>query len=207
MTRRGTSIARAGGPQEQAGCAPLSGDTLATKRALSERQVANQASGDRDSWCTPSWLTDLLPPVGLDPCSNARSTVAALKTYRLDRGEDGLSLPWAGSVFVNPPYSDVKPWAEKLLASSDVTAAAFLVNLDASTAWWRLLSKRLTVGLFFYRRVQFSPPPGVKASTNSKPQVLLMDSGFFRLVNATPLLKHGAVWSTERQVFASGEVG
>lgn len=82
---------------------------------------------DRDCWATPKWLTDLLPSVDLDPCSNAQSTVRALRTYDLSRDEDGLRLPWFGSVYVNPPYSDVTPWADKLHNEDDVEAAAFLM--------------------------------------------------------------------------------
>jgi hypothetical protein len=148
---------------------------------------------DRDSWSTPSDLTALLPAVDLDPCSNSRSTVRAARTYDLARGEDGLVLPWAGVTFVNGPFSNLGPWAAKLLASPDVTAAAFLVNVDTSTVWWSLLRSRLPVALMFHKRIQFTAPEGVKSSTNNKPQALLMDGPF--LARCSPdLLALGDVW-------------
>ena len=161
---------------------------------MSERRPAPN-SADRDSWATPPWLTDLLPEVDLDPCTNNRSTVKARTTYDLGRREDGLRLEWAGSLWLNPPYGDVMPWAEKLCCSPLVTSCAFLVNADPSTKWWRLLTSRLTVALFFYKRIQFVPPPHAVPSTNSKAQALLMDDAFLAMCSPR-LLSTGAVWST-----------
>lgn len=152
----------------------------------------------RDCWATPKWLTDLLPAVSIDPCSNAQSTVRADVTYDLSRGEDGLARDWFGVVYVNPPYSDVKPWAEKLLGSHAVTAAAFLINVDPSTAWWKLLTERLPFALMFHKRIQFTPPPGVKPSTNNKPQALLMDRAFLSMCSPE-LLAMGVLWRVEMQ--------
>lgn len=67
----------------------------------------NQPNND---WCTPE---EVLRPIrklfcgniDLDPCSNEHSIVNPIRDYQLDRGEDGLVLPWFGRVFVNPPYS------------------------------------------------------------------------------------------------------
>ena len=146
----------------------------------------------RDGWCTPSWLTDLLPEVDLDPCSNSRSTVRARVSCSLERGEDGLKVPWLGLVFVNPPYSDVMPWAEKACWGNSAYCG-FLVNVDSSTSWWRKLQERCPIGLFFSRRIQFVPPPGVQASTNSKAQALLMDERFWMACDAR-LSEHGTIW-------------
>ena len=153
---------------------------------------------ERDSWATPRWLTDLLPPVALDPCSNEQSTVAALYAYHLSRGQDGLALPWGGSVFVNPPYSNVRPWADKLARSRGVQAAAFLVNVDSSTVWWHVLTLRLPFALLFHKRIQFVAPPGVKSSTNSKPQALLMDREFLSQCS-TELLATGVLWRVQEE--------
>jgi hypothetical protein len=155
------------------------------------------SDGDRDAWCTPEWLTALLPEVDLDPCSNERSTVRSRARYMLP-AQDGLRLPWFGSVFTNPPFSNILPWADCLVTSANVTAAGFLVNVDTSTSWWRLLTSRLTHGLFFYKRIPFNPPPGVKPSTNSKPQALLMDSPFLSMCS-NDLLSMGAMWSVHRR--------
>lgn len=59
--------------------------------------------------------------IDLDPCSNAASAVRALVDYRLDRGQDGLALPWRASLtYVNPPYGrEVNRWVCKAVAEYD----------------------------------------------------------------------------------------
>jgi hypothetical protein len=68
-------------------------------------------SSDHSDWNTPECVLERvrkMGPIGLDPCSNAQSTVRAATEWRLERGEDGLRLDWRGHglVFVNPPYGD-----------------------------------------------------------------------------------------------------
>jgi hypothetical protein len=68
-----------------------------------------------DDWCTPKWLCGLLGRFDFDPCSNERSHVQA--DCLMSGGGDhdcGLSMSWGrASIFVNPPYSNVTPWAVK----------------------------------------------------------------------------------------------
>lgn len=147
---------------------------------------------DRDSWCTPRWLTELLPEVDLDPCGNHRSTVKCRDFYCLENGDAGLSLPWVGSVFVNPPYSDIQPWANRALQVT-VTECGFLVNVDSSTQWWKTITKRCHRMLLFYKRIQFDAPPGVSTSSNSRPQALLCDKPFWDRCDPR-LEEHGSLW-------------
>jgi hypothetical protein len=120
-----------------------------------------------DSYTTPQWLTAMLPPVDLDPCSNPRSTVRARRTYSLEKKLDGLKLSWAGSVFLNWPYSDPLPWAAKLaqeLLSGRCTEAIVLCKLDSSTEWWQVLTGFEQPELWtFDRRIQFDEPPELVA--------------------------------------------
>ena len=148
--------------------------------------------GARNSYCTPRWLTDLLPEVSLDPCSNPRSTVRAKLTYSLESGRDGLSLPWIGSCFVNPPFADIMPWALKG-EEATVTALAYLVNVDSSTAWWKRIQAHCQYALLFSKRIQFTPPQGVAVSTNSKPQALLCNRAFKTMCEGR-LDEHGTWW-------------
>ena len=158
---------------------------------------------DRDSYCTPSWLTALLPHVDLDPCGNARSTVRARKTYSLERGEDGLALPWFGMVYVNGPFSDLLPWADRLYETyrqtDGVWSAGFLVNADSSTAWWKRLRETLPLCFDFDKRIQFDAPDGVKTSSNSKPQSLLCDVEFWNACDVR-LRGYGTLW---KQVYSA----
>jgi hypothetical protein len=74
-----------------------------------------------DDWYTPSWLfgaaaltfdIDVAAPV-----NPARRTCPA-RTY-LTPVDDGLTHPWHGIVWCNPPYSGPAPWVTRFVAHSD----------------------------------------------------------------------------------------
>lgn len=136
---------------------------------------------DRNTWCTPKWITDAVGPVDLDPCANERSHVQAARTFRLDHGQDGLALArYVGRdqrVFINPPYEggQVIRWVRAYRH----TRFCFLVRLDNSTDWFGELEPALEMvcvpnpRVVEQARIEFEPPPGVKASSNPFPHGLL----------------------------------
>jgi hypothetical protein len=74
---------------------------------------AGMYTSEHNDWNTPLCVLEPIREfnggqIGLDPASNAQSIVDATRDYRLERGENGLHLPWRGFglVFLNPPYSD-----------------------------------------------------------------------------------------------------
>lgn len=72
-------------------------------------------SSTKQDWETPQEAFDewnKLYNFTFDPCCTLDSckTVAGIFD---DLGQDGLDLPWAGRVFMNPPYSDIKKWVPK----------------------------------------------------------------------------------------------
>lgn len=156
----------------------------------------------RDCYCTPEWFCELLPEVDLDPCSNPRSHIAARRTYQLEHGEDGLKLSWSGSVFLNPPYSNLDPWAERLydeMTAGRVTDAGVLVNVDTSTYWWRAFTHVARCQLALYRRVSFDAPPGVTllgSHLAMNPQALIATPGF-RAACDRRIDAHGAWWKRD----------
>jgi hypothetical protein len=137
--------------------------------------LAPQDTPDRDTWVTPRWLADAVGVWDLDPCTNPRSHVRAATTYQLERGEDGLAeaARWAPSTraFLNCPYSagQVIRWVRAYRH----TRFCFLVRLDPSTEWFAELYAASEVLMVPRgRRIDFEPPPGVKASSNPFPHVL-----------------------------------
>lgn len=128
---------------------------------------------DRDSWCTPRAWAERVGAWDLDPCSNERSHIRATHTLRLDRGEDGLvaDVRPGTRVFLNPPYGrgQVIQWVRRFAK----TRFCFLVRLDPSTRWFAELYAASQVLLVPRgERIEFEPPPGVKASKNPYPHVL-----------------------------------
>lgn len=75
---------------------------------------------DTDERFTPRWIFDALAETfDLDPASpmDAETHVPAIDRYT--RVDDGLAQPWHGFVWLNPPYSNSTPWAERFLAHRD----------------------------------------------------------------------------------------
>lgn len=110
-----------------------------------------------DGWCTPEWLLVLvrgfLGAIDLDPCSNDVSTVNATTSYT--ERDDGLSHPWAGRVFVNPPYSDPEPWMRRCSMVGSAGEVVALPKGDWSTAWWRSYVLTASVRCQLHARVDF----------------------------------------------------
>lgn len=124
-----------------------------------------QPTEGTDGWCTPAWLAEVLGAFDLDPCSNARSHVRASDSLARERGEDGLAEHWGRrAVFVNPPYSNVHPWAAKLAVHDGPWVA--LVKLDPTTKWWaRLMSAAPTI-VPFRHRIKFESGTGRDMTAN-----------------------------------------
>ena len=69
-----------------------------------------------DECYTPKSLFDQLDiEFDLDPasCSRELSAVPARRIYTVE--DDGLSLPWEGRVWMNPPYSKPSPWVDRFI--------------------------------------------------------------------------------------------
>lgn len=67
--------------------------------------------------------------IDFDPCSEARfNAVIKATTYYslLERGEDGLKLPWAGRTLVNPPGGLIAKFWRKLLGEDAVSQAMWI---------------------------------------------------------------------------------
>lgn len=129
---------------------------------------------DRDTYCTPQWLWEIplrarrVTEYGLDPCTNERSTVPALR--KIIPPEDGLSLLWAREsqselIWLNPPYSNVGPWLALACAARDVGFEVWGVIPHApNIGAWRACGPDFGWSL---GRVAFEPPPGVQPANNA----------------------------------------
>jgi hypothetical protein len=148
-------------------------------------QARLQGRPDRDSWCTPKWFADALGPWDLDPCSNARSHIQAVRTFDLARGEDGIALAYtvvdATRVFLNTPYS--RGMVAKFFAAYRHTRWCFLLRFDPSTEWFQnVYNAASLIAVPVGRRVNFEPPPGAKSGSNPYPHALF----YARAEDATP---------------------
>ena len=71
---------------------------------------------DSDERFTPRWIFDALGETfDLDPASPVAATTNVPAAQVFTRDDDGLAQPWHGLVWVNPPFSNSTPWAERFL--------------------------------------------------------------------------------------------
>jgi len=114
---------------------------------LSGKPHVSHNSGNNE-WYTPHnyivGARDFLGTIDLDPASSevANYEIGAGTYYTTE--DDGLTKPWAGRVWMNPPYSSelIGKFVTKLcdhIVAGGVTAAAVLVNNATETDWFQEL--------------------------------------------------------------------
>ena len=69
---------------------------------------------ETDERWTPRWVFDALGETfDLDPASPVGGGDAVPAAVKLTRLDDGLAQPWDGFVWLNPPFSESTPWADR----------------------------------------------------------------------------------------------
>ena len=111
-----------------------------------------------DEWYTPQVVFDRLDKefhFTLDPCATDQNHKCP--TY-FTKEQDGLQQSWAGhSVFVNPPYSDIKTWVEKSYLSSlkPNTLVVMLVPARTDTKYFHKYITKAKEVRFIEGRLKF----------------------------------------------------
>ena len=112
---------------------------MAIEQQLGLSRFMGNLGGHRtttDDAYTPDWILDLAKRslggiIDLDPCSDPKRRTPARRHFTVD--DDGLSEPWHGTVWLNPPYSDTQAWLNQLylyLTAEQVTAAIALLPVS-----------------------------------------------------------------------------
>jgi hypothetical protein len=137
------------------------------------RGVSTTREPDSDSWYTPPGYIDaalrVMGGIDLDPasCATANTVVGATRYYTKD--DNGLEQPWAGRVWLNPPYSQplIAQFVDRLVDSyqrGEVGEAIALTNNATDTAWAQRLAATadahcLLAGLRFWHPGKASSSP------------------------------------------------
>lgn len=93
--------------------------------------------------------------------------------------DDGLSQPWHGRVWCNPPYSDIAPWVAKAWWEFRIGRAELIVMLlpanRTEQSWWqdhiepdRDQDKGLRIE-FLRGRLRFIEPGDTEVKPNARP--------------------------------------
>ncbi len=101
-------------------------------------QLAIKKLNTSDDFLTPPDLVKAMGEFDLDPCASHRQqTHLARWQYRFPE-DNGLLLPWSGSVFVNPPFSELRTWVERfVLHANGVLLAPARVEVSWFWDLWR----------------------------------------------------------------------
>jgi phage N-6-adenine-methyltransferase len=144
-----------------------------TKLFLGGEKNRQQHNSGEVEWYTPEqWIAmarEVMGGIDLDPASSAvaNNVVQAAQYYTKD--DDGLSQPWAGRVFLNPPYS--QPLIAKFIGAlvdnwkaGNLAAAILLTNDCTDTEWFHVAAEGCAAMAFPRGRIRFSTPEGEAGS-------------------------------------------
>lgn len=131
--------------------------------------------GETDVWLTPPEIIAAVGPFDLDPCAAVGQPWATATTqYTLD--DDGLSKPWSGFAWVNPPFGpDAQTWLERLAAHGHGIG---LVPARTETRWFiSTVWAAADAVLFLHGRPHFHHPDGTRGKANSGAPICLIGYG------------------------------
>lgn len=152
-------------------------DTYRKNIAEAARRGANLAAAEnhraqgtgQNEWHTPEeylgaakWV---LGTIDLDPASSeAAQHYVCAETY-YTKADDGLSKPWAGHVWLNPPYSQplISQFVARLVdeyTAGNVSQAIMLTHNYTDTAWFHAAERAATLICFTRGRIRFIDEQG-----------------------------------------------
>jgi hypothetical protein len=160
-------------------------------------------------WYTPAGIFEALGVFfDLDPCAPKRGVNCPARQWcnrAYERRQDGLSQPWRGRVWLNPPYGpQTELWMRRLAAHGDGIA---LVFARTETRWWHETVRAASAVCFIAGRLTFVAEDGLPSPYNSGgPSALVAYGqecaeavasaglGMTFGVNATALRGQGQLW-------------
>jgi hypothetical protein len=132
-----------------------------------------------DEWLTPPEILAVLGPFDLDPCAPVvRPWPTAAEHYTVE--DDGLSKPWRGRVWCNPPFGrEAAKWLGRLRDHGNGIA---LIPARTETAMFYATVWHHAAGVLFLRgRPHFHYVDGRRAPFNSGAPIALVAYGLDNL--------------------------
>ena len=126
----------------------------------------------RDEWLTPPHVVKALGRFDLDPCASVRRPWATA-THHFTIHDNGLAKPWAGRIWLNPPYgASTGKWLQRLAEHGDGVALIFARTETATFFPW--VWEHASALLFLKGRLHFHFSDGTRAKLNAgAPSVLV----------------------------------
>ena len=133
-------------------------------------QIIGDSTGNE--WWTPALYIEsvrrVLGGIDLDPASCSEANAVVKATTFFSESDNGLIQPWIGRVFLNPPYSTNKEFAEKMCneyAAGNSTEAIVLLGAHAIETKWFAPYWDFTL-CFTGHRIKFNTPTGPAIAGN-----------------------------------------
>jgi hypothetical protein len=158
-----------------------------SKAAGFTHDSANNRSVD---WYTPSWLFEELGlTFCLDPCHPATRIPWIPVTLTYCEADNGLTSPWYGRVWLNPPYGKYTyRWLEKMHQHRDGVA---LVFARTDCKWFHDFVAKADAVLFLSGRVKFVDGLGVTGGSGAGSGSMLVAWGPENVEALQKMSRHG----------------
>lgn len=143
-----------------------------SSKSASTGFLHEQGFGATAEWYTPPEIFDALGiSFDLDPAAPPGGVpwIPAKRHYSL--ADDGLTQPWVGRTWVNPPYGrETARWLGRLAEHGDGLA---LVFARTDTSWFHEYVPRSTAVCYLAGRLRFVRPDGTRGGTAGAPSMLI----------------------------------
>ena len=125
-----------------------------------------------DEWYTPPCIFESLGSFDLDPCAPLKP-LWTIGKVNYTQADDGLSRPWTGRVWLNPPYSRplIERFVEKLADHGN--GIALLFNRCDSKLFHDVIFQKAAGILFLRGRIKFYMADGTQGGTPGCGSVLI----------------------------------
>lgn len=135
-----------------------------------------------NEWYTPPEFIEaartVMGSIDVDPASSEIANQVVRAGIFFTAENDGLTQPWHGNVWMNPPYAQplIEEFATALVTrwkDSEISQACVLVNNATDTQWFQRLAKRAAFICFPTRRIKFLDPEGAATGAPLQGQAIL----------------------------------
>lgn len=131
-------------------------------------------------WLTPPFILNALGPFDLDPCAAPDPRPWPTAAVHWGHEDNALQRPWAGRVWLNPPYgpkTSIAPWLRRMAEHGHGTALIFARTetvIFFETVWDRASAILFLRGrLCFYRKDGTLPRADTGGGNAGAPSVLV----------------------------------
>lgn len=129
--------------------------------------VAHNA-GENEWYTPPEYIASakkVMKKIDCDPASSEIANRSVCASVFYTKEQDGLSKPWVGNVWMNPPYAQplIAQFADAVASkyeSGEIIAAIVLVNNATETAWFYRMASVASAVCFPKGRIRFLDPNG-----------------------------------------------